>query len=87
MALEKFFQIVGRYQRSRSNFEYWKFAVSNLLIKKAAAESCCYTRVFYAVRETFICLHGTLSFSVVRLDCREYRWILALREFKIASVK
>jgi len=49
MALKKLFQIVGRYQRPRSNFEYWKFTVSNLLVEKAATEPCCDTRIFYTV--------------------------------------
>jgi len=86
VTLEKFFKVVGRYQRPRSNFEYWKFTVSYSLVEKAATESSCFAGIFNAVAELVGSLHVTKSCSVVRLDCRENRWILALREYKIASV-
>jgi len=87
VTLEKFFKVVGRYQRPRSNFEYWKFTVSYSLVEKAATESSCFAGIFNAVAELVGSLHVTKSCSVVRLDCRENRWILALREYKIASIK
>jgi hypothetical protein len=85
MALKKLFQIVGRYQRPRTNFECRKFAVSYSLVEKAATESSCFAGIFNAVAELIGSLHVTKSFTVVRLDCRVSRWMMEQCQFVVKT--